>query len=114
MVSNHKIISYNVQSNFQLSGLHQLISIHRALLVFLQEVTINSSQLNTLLGPSYKGECNLDICDSKRPGTAIIWRTGLEVEVSNIVTCRIQLLKLWDFSFLKCLCLQGGTQPPNI
>ena len=95
-----RIISYNVASESQLSGLSQLLSVQKPSLVFLQEVTVSTAQLISLIGSSYTGLCNTDELNPNKPGTAIVWLKDLAAEVINIVTCRVQLLKIWNYQFL--------------
>ena len=85
MANNNKIkiISYNVASGNHLAGLSQLISIYDPTFIFLQEVTVNTAQLRTLIGSRYEAECNLDLLDLKRPGTAIAWLKGIDVAIIN-------------------------------
>ena len=46
------------------------------------------------------GLCNVDEVNPNKPGTAIIWLNELTVDITNIVICRVQLLKIWDLQFL--------------
>ena len=95
-----KLISYNVASGAHLAGLHRILSVYKPTFVFLQEVTLNTFQLNTLLGPNYEGECNIDSLDPQKPGTAIIWLKGLVFKITNLVTCRLQILSVWNLQFV--------------
>ena len=105
---NITILSYNVASSHHLSGLNQLISLFHPTLIFLQEVTINTSQLNAVVDENYKGECNLDHEDSNRPGTAVLWLKEIEVNVVNLVPCQIQCLRVWEESFINVYGFPGS------
>ena len=58
-----------------------------------------SLQLNTIVGNAYEGECNVDPENTKKPGFACLWRKGIQAEVSNIVSCRIQCVKVLGEQF---------------
>ena len=92
MTNAFAILSYNVASSNSLSRLSQLLDQFKPSLVLLQEVTINTSQLNFLLGSCYWGQCNTDPNDNK-PGTALAWKCNMDVEVYNIVPRRMQYFK---------------------
>ena len=92
MASNFKILSYNVASNKLLSGLLQLMDIFNPHLIFIQEITLSTCHLNSIVGPFYEGICNIDGEDSRKPGNACIWLKGMQVRVNNIIPCRLQTL----------------------
>ena len=110
-MNNNKLIflSYNVGCSKSLAGLNQLLDMYKPSFVFLQEILMNSANLTSLLGHSYKGISNIDTLDLNKPGTACIWRSHLNVEVSNIVSCRAQILKFNDLAFIN-IYAPSGTQ----
>ena len=57
----------------------------------------------------YEGTCNLDDNDVNKPGSAIVWLRVLEVEVTNLVPCRLQLIKVFNEQFVNVYC-HSGTQ----
>ena len=65
--------------------------------------------MNAILNSSYKALCNLNPNDVRKPGTATIWHSSLDAEVTNLVTCRIQLLRLNHTCFLN-IYAPSGTQ----
>ena len=103
------ILSYNVGSSGTLAGLKQLLEMHKPDLVFLQEVTISTEQLKTHLGWKYDGISNIDQYDQKKPGTACIWLSSLQVVVNNILSCRLQTLNYADVKYINVYA-PSGTQ----
>ena len=97
---NTTILSYNIGSSSGLAGLSQLLHSFSPTFGFLQEIKLTTPQLKAQLGPLYDGCSNIDTEDSNKPGTAIIWKAGLSVEVVNIVSCRIQILKTEGTQFV--------------
>ena len=102
MLSNFKLLSYNVNGSSNLAGLNQLIDIHRPTLIFLQEVLVTAVQCQALLPRHYLCEVNNDPDNPTRPGNAVIWRDSLDVTVTNIVTCRLQIIKCHNISYINC------------
>ena len=107
MNSRINILSYNVASSNDLAGLSQLLTIFEPHIVFIQEITLNSTQLLTISGNSYTGEVNLDPNDHNKPGTAILWLKHLKGEVFNLISCRIQGLKIMGMHFLNIYGFPG-------
>ena len=91
-MNSSKIMSSNVGSSSSLNGLLQLLEEFKPLIVLAQEISISSSQLNTLLGRDYQGICNNDAPSCTKPGTAFIWSKNIEVTVVNLIPCRLQKL----------------------
>ena len=86
----NQYLSYNVASSASLSGLNQLITLFNPIIIFLQEVTVDTDQLLAQVGDNFCGLSNIDPNDTRKPGTAVLWRNEAEVVVSNIVPLRIQ------------------------
>ena len=103
------VLSYNVSSNGCLAGLKFLLDLYRPSLVFLQEITLTTPQLNTRIGALYQGQSNIDPSDTKRPGTACLWRADMQVTVNNLISCRIQSLQFNNFRFINVYA-QSGSQ----
>ena len=89
---NNIFISYNVGSNSSLAGLNQLVNLFDPIFIFLQEVNITNDQLLAQVSSNFSGLCNTDI-DQAKPGTAVLWKQGLDVNVVNVVPLRLQLIK---------------------
>ena len=103
------ILSYNVGCSGQLAGLKQLLDMHQPSLVFLQEISLSTEQLNAYLGLFYEGLSNVDINDQRKPATACVWLKSLDVVVSSIVLCRIQSLDYDNIKFINVYA-PSGTQ----
>ena len=103
------VLSYNVGSNSTLCGIQQLLEWYKLTIVFVQEICISTDQFNILLGKHYRGMCNIDPSNSRKPGTAIAWLSNLEVDVQNVVQCRIQTINLFNRSFINVYA-PSGTQ----
>ena len=71
-----KIISYNVMSNGNCSGLLTLLDIEKPDVVLLQEILLNTEHLSTFIGSrgGYKAESNVHALEPTKPGTALVWR----------------------------------------
>ena len=90
---SNNFLSYNVASSTSLSGVSQLIDQLNPIFVFLQEVTISTEQLSTQFGNNYSGICNIDPNYERKPGTAILWKKEVEVEITNVTPGRLQVLR---------------------
>ena len=104
-----KIFSYNVGGNSQLAGLKVLLDSYQPDIILIQEVTIDNVKLNALLGRDYRGESNIDVNNTRKPGTAVVWRSNLQVIVTNVVNCRVQTARLGDLHFVNVYA-PSGTQ----
>ena len=89
-------LSYNVGSNSSLAGLNQLISLLNPLFVFLQEVSITTEQLMAQVNSDFLGLCNTNT-ELSKPGTAVLWRKGIDVVVVNVLELRLQLVKTGNY-----------------
>ena len=85
-----------------LAGLESLIKVHKLDIILLQEVRITDEQIDILIGKfCYQGKVNINLEESSRPGSAIVWRSSLPVRVvSTIVPCRAQCAFLGAYAFL--------------
>ena len=92
-------LSYNVAGSSTLSGLKQLLVTYRPDYIFLQEVAATREQVGAHLGREYECQVNVEE-ESSQPGTAVAWRSSLEVEVIPVVTCRMQLARSIHGSFI--------------
>ena len=88
------ILSLNVGMSSTLAGLPSLVSSEKIDIIFLQEVKLNSLEIERQL-PGYCAEANLDPTSSSKPGTAIVWLRSLPVtNIHSFSTCRIQVITI--------------------
>ena len=94
MMSSLNCLSLNVGTSSSLAGVSSLVEYEKVDLVFMQEVRIDSEQIESLLR-GFKAVANIDNDDPSRPGVALAWRRELPVQdVSNLVLCRLQIATL--------------------
>ena len=74
-----------------LAGLGQLVDHFKPDYVFLQEVAVSKEHLEEHLGREYNCQVNIEP-DSSKPGSAVAWRSGMEVQVVPMVPARMQRL----------------------
>ena len=108
-MTSTRFLSYNIGSSSSLSGLLQLLNEFTPIVAFIQEISITTDQLNTLLVSHYIGQCNNESCQPCKPGTAFVWLRSLEVSVTNLVPNRIQTLSLGNYNFIN-IYAPSGTQ----
>ena len=83
---NLEIISFNTGGGASLGGLLSILSEHKPDICLLQEVTLNSESVNTLVTKfDYKAAVNNDQSVEKTLGTAILWKTHLQNVTVNII-----------------------------
>ena len=112
----YKIISYNVAGRADLAGVRDLIVMHHPTIVMLQEVRMDTDQLLASLPRGYTGICNVDGEDSRKPGTAVVWVDGEEVQVTNILTCRLQVVRWGEERYINIYGHSGtyGQRPRRV
>ena len=103
-------ISYNVASSSNLAGLNILTSLFNPTLIFLQEICLTTEQILARIQGYYDALSNLDEHDSRKPGTAIIWRKEINAQVRNVVPLRLQLLESNMVGNFVNVYAQTGTQ----
>ena len=93
MESRIRFLSLNIGMKSNLAGLTNILVNHNLYVVFLHEVKLTDDELESKIGRfGYKCKVNINIEDLTKPGTAIVWRSFLEVEeVTTLVTCRAQI-----------------------
>ena len=95
--NNLNILSLNIGMSNTLAGLTSIVVSESVDLIFLQEVRLTSAEIESLL-PGFSCAVNIDLENSSRPGTAIIWRSSIPVEnVVNVTLCRIQVVSLGSY-----------------
>ena len=101
------ILSLNVGMSHSLAGLSALISSECLDLIFLQEISLSSSQIENML-PGFKAVANIDPENSSTPGTALVWRNILQVEqVYSFSSCRIQTATLGSYKLINIYAPSG-------
>ena len=107
---SHKYISYNVANSSSLSGLNQLLYIFKPVLIFIQETTLSTEQLLSQINGDYQGLSNINPNDSRKPGNAVLWKTGLEVVVNNVVPLRLQSISCKEYGYFMNIYAPTGSQ----
>ena len=104
------IISQNVASSQRLERITDILKRKKPDILFLQEVTLTSTQIQAALQPQkYMCESNIDRENPNTPGTAVIWSASLPVpEVTSLVTCQLQSLKIGRQTFLNVYAPSGS------
>jgi exonuclease III len=103
-------LSLNASSSSQVSGLLHLLELHKPHVVLLQELTVTTEQLQSLVGrKGYKAVANIDELNQSKPGTGLVWKSELDVtEVTSLSECRCQSLRLGNFVFFNIYAPSGG------
>ena len=78
--------------------------------MLLQEVTLSSAQIKVAVQTlRYNCESNVDEENPNTPGTAVIWKVTLPVpEVTSLVTCQLQSLKVGNQTFFNIYAPSGS------
>ena len=110
MESNIRFLSLNVGMKSNLAGLSSILTNQKLDIAFLQEVRVTDEQLLSQLGRyGYTGKVNINLEDTAKPGTALVWRTSLPVrDVTNIVPCRAQVAYLGAYAMLNIYAPSGS------
>ena len=109
-----KIISYNVMSNGNCSGLLTLLDIEKPDIVLLQ--VLNTEHLSTFIGcrGGYKAESNVDALEPTKPGTALVWREDIPITmVASIEPRRLQSAFLGPYPLLNIYPPAGSDNGPG-
>ena len=103
-------ISQNVASSHRVERIADILKRKQPDILFLQEVTLTTSQIqDAVQALKYKCESNVDIENPNTPGTAIVWSASLPVpEVTSIVTCQLQTLKVGSQTFFNIYAPSGS------
>ena len=99
-------LSYNVAARSDLVGLGQLVDRLKPDYVFLQEVAVSKEHLEAHLGREYNCQVNIEP-DSSKPGSAVAWRSGMEVQVVPMVPARMQRLETCHGVFINVYANSG-------
>ena len=112
-VSNDNVfLSYNVAARSDLGGVSQLVAMLQPTFIFLQEVTLSSENLVAVPGlEAYQGVSNVDPLGGGKPGTATLWKSGIEgIVVDNIVSRRMQYITTGNDGIFINLYAPSGSQ----
>ena len=111
MHSKIRLFSLNIGLRSNLSDLMKIIADSKLDIIFLQEVRLTkielSSKIETL---GFKCEVNIDSDEPLKPGTAVLWKSTLDVyEVTTLVTCRAQILLMDNYALLNVYAPSGSS-----
>ena len=102
------ILTLNVGMSTSLAGIPDLVRTENLDILFLQEVNISVEQICCLLR-GYNAAVNVDENNLAKPGTALVWREGLDVvDVCSIVPCRAQVASLGVYRLMNIYAPSGS------
>ena len=108
MDSKLNFLSLNIGTSATLAGLPDLVHTENLDILFLQEVTLTSDQIQNLLR-GYRAAVNIDENNSYKPGTALVWRENIPVtNVSTLVSCRAQVASLGEYQLMNIYAPSGS------
>ena len=110
MESSIRFLSLNVGMKSNLAGLSSILVNKNLDLAMLQEVRITDEQLSSQLEKyGYTGKVNINVEDSSKPGTALVWRSSLPVrDVAVCVPCRAQVAYLGAYAIMNVYAPSGS------
>ena len=111
-----KIISYNVMSNGNCSGLLTFLDIEKPDVILLREILLNTEHLSTFIGSrgGYKAESNGDALEPNKPGTALVYREDIPITmVASIEPRRLQSAFLGPYPLLNIYPPAGSDNGPG-
>ena len=108
--SSFTVISQNIASSHRVERIADLLKRKQPDVLLLQEVTLTTEQIHAAVQAlKYNCESNIDVENPNTPGTAIIWSESLPVpEVTSIVTCQLQTLKVGCQTFFNIYAPSGS------
>ena len=103
-----KIISANIAMS--IVSLPDILKRDVPDLLFLQEINISTDNVNNCVNKlGYSAECNIDTLHPTLPGTAILWKSNLEVsEVNQLIERRAQSVKCAGEIFINVYAPSGS------
>ena len=109
MASNFKTISANIAMS--MLAVSDILKRDQPDLLFLQEICISSESLNeSVCKIGYSAECNVDPLHPTLPGTAILWKTSLNVgQVNQLIERRAQSVKCAGETFINVYAPSGSS-----
>ena len=110
MVEQINFLSLNVGMSSTLAGLTTLITAQKLDIIFLQEVRLNSEQLNLIVNSlGFQANANIDQDQPSKPGTALVWKKTLPVsDVFTVVLCRVQVAMLGPYMLMNIYAPSGS------
>ena len=107
---NFTFISQNIASSKKLERITETLKRKQPDILFLQEVTLTTAQLQAAVLPlQYKCDSNIDIDNPNSPGTAVVWKSNLPVtQVTSLVPCNLQTLALGHQFFYNVYAPSGS------
>ena len=110
MESSIRFLSLNIGMKNNLAGLLSMLVNLKLDVVFLQEVRISDEQLQNQVGRyGYSVKTNINLEDTSKPGTAILWKSSLPVkDVTSIVVCRAQVAYMGGYALLNIYAPSGS------
>ena len=113
---SYKIISYNVMSNPQLSGLLSILQLEKPDIVLIQELILNTEDLNVFISSArgFKASSNVDDTDSRKPGTGMIWHESVPVsQVTALEARRMQVAYIGPYPVVNAYPPAGSDNGPG-
>ena len=110
MAGNLRIFSLNTGMSENLAGLVNFIKNYNLDIIFLQEVRLTNDQILTKVGGlGYSVEVNINEEDSSKPGTAIVWKSSLQIiNFGVLVQCRCQFAFLGNHILVNVYAHSGS------
>ena len=109
MESRFRFLSLNIGMKRNLDGLFAVIDVNKPDIVFLQEVVLSQDELQCQINRvGFLCETN-SAEDVSKPGTALLWRSHLQVSnVSNFTIGRAQLALFHNYVLLNIYAPSGS------
>ena len=110
MGDNIVISSLNIGGSTTLAGLLSMLRLDKPHLVMLQEVKVNTEQLNVQVAKyGYQAVSNIDVNNPSALGTGVVWQSHLPVsDIFSVVECRAQALTLGQYTFINIYAPSGS------
>ena len=110
MESSIRFLTLNIGMKSNLAGLRSILETQRIDIAFLQEVRQSENEMNSKLEfLGYTSKVNLNPEDVSKPGTAIVWKSGLPVkDVISLISCRGQIAFLGELALLNLYAPSGS------
>ena len=108
MAPSFKTISANIAMS--LLAIPDILKRDKPDLLFLQEINVSSESVNDIVNRlGYSAECNVDQLHPTLPGTAILWKTSLNIgQVHQLIERRAQSVKCAGETFLNVYAPSGS------
>ena len=109
MAPPFKTISANIAMS--LLAVPEILKRDQPDLLFLQEINVSSESVNDTVGRlGYSAECNVDPLHPTLPGTAILWKTGLNIgQINQLIERRAQSVTCAGETFINIYAPSGSS-----